>query len=284
MPSSPPQQAPRRPGGRPALRAPRAQVSKLCDLVEGDVVTSVSWSQRGTYVSVGCGSGKVQIWDAARMRLVRTMEGHRWVARPGWGQSGRNGGAGPAWEMLLRATSAARTPPLPHAHARTCARRARVGTMAWGAHVLSSGSRDRTILQRDVRAPEHFSAKLQGHRSEICGLKVVLRGRCCAPLAQPLHACVRRCFLPLPLARSTPPPPLPAPSGPLTTASLPRAATTTCCWCGSWAARPLPCASRSTRRPSRPSRGRRTSTGCWPRGAARRTAASGSGTRPAAQR
>eukprot|EP00983_Pelagomonas_calceolata_P116518 1160316-Pelagomonas_calceolata.AAC.3 len=44
--------------------------------------------------------------------------------------------------------------------------------MAWGSHVLSSGSRDRTILQRDVRAPEHFSAKLQGHRSEICGLKV----------------------------------------------------------------------------------------------------------------
>ncbi|KAF5833078.1 activator and specificity factor for anaphase promoting complex [Dunaliella salina] len=105
--------------------ASTSNVSKLCDLPAGDVVCSVAWSQRGTYLSVGCNSGKVQIWDAARMRLVRTMEGHR----------------------------------------------ARVGTMAWGSHVLSSGSRDRTILQRDVRAPEHFSSKLQGHRSEICGLK-----------------------------------------------------------------------------------------------------------------
>lgn len=55
----------------------RAQVSKLCDLPNGDIVCSVAWSQRGAYLSVGCNSGKVQIWDAARMRLVRTMEGHR---------------------------------------------------------------------------------------------------------------------------------------------------------------------------------------------------------------
>lgn len=46
--------------------------------------------------------------------------------------------------------------------------RARVGTMAWNSHVLSSGSRDKTILQRDIRAPEDFSYKLTGHRSEAC--------------------------------------------------------------------------------------------------------------------
>ena len=50
--------------------------------------------------------------------------------------------------------------------------RARVGTMAWGSHMLSSGSRDRTILQRDVRQPDHWSSKFVGHRSEVCGLKV----------------------------------------------------------------------------------------------------------------
>ena len=48
----------------------------------------------------------------------------------------------------------------------------RVNSLAWGSHVLSSAGRDRTILQRDVRAPDHYSAKLQGHRSEVCGLKV----------------------------------------------------------------------------------------------------------------
>ncbi len=48
--------------------------------------------------------------------------------------------------------------------------RARVGTMAWSSHILSSGSRDRNILQRDVRAPEDYIHKLVGHRSEVCTL------------------------------------------------------------------------------------------------------------------
>ena len=39
--------------------------------------------------------------------------------------------------------------------------------MAWSSHILSSGSRDRNILQRDVRAPEDYVHKLVGHRSEV---------------------------------------------------------------------------------------------------------------------
>eukprot|EP00198_Chlamydomonas_reinhardtii_P008278 XP_001697615.1 activator and specificity factor for anaphase promoting complex [Chlamydomonas reinhardtii] len=100
-------------------------VTKLCDLAPADSVCSVEWSCRGTYLSVGTNSGKVQIWDVAKLKLLRTMDGHR----------------------------------------------ARVGTQAWGSHVLCSGSRDRHILQRDIRCPEHFTAKLVGHRSEVCGLK-----------------------------------------------------------------------------------------------------------------
>ena len=49
--------------------------------------------------------------------------------------------------------------------------RTRVGTLAWSNSTLSSGSRDRNILQRDVRAPEHYTGKLVGHKSEVCGLK-----------------------------------------------------------------------------------------------------------------
>eukprot|EP00163_Fabomonas_tropica_P002594 TRINITY_DN119_c0_g1_i4.p2 TRINITY_DN119_c0_g1~~TRINITY_DN119_c0_g1_i4.p2 ORF type:complete len:130 (-),score=28.70 TRINITY_DN119_c0_g1_i4:328-717(-) len=33
---------------------------------------------------------------------------------------------------------------------------ARVGTLAWNSQTLSTGSRDRFILQRDVRAPEAY--------------------------------------------------------------------------------------------------------------------------------
>lgn len=50
--------------------------------------------------------------------------------------------------------------------------RARVGSIAWGAQIMSSGSRDKHILQRDIRVPENYVSKLSGHRSEVCGLKV----------------------------------------------------------------------------------------------------------------
>ena len=33
--------------------------------------------------------------------------------------------------------------------------------------MLSTGSRDRSILQRDIRAPEDFQTSLKGHRSEV---------------------------------------------------------------------------------------------------------------------
>uniref|UniRef100_A0AAY4EDY2 Fizzy-related protein homolog n=1 Tax=Denticeps clupeoides TaxID=299321 RepID=A0AAY4EDY2_9TELE len=49
---------------------------------------------------------------------------------------------------------------------------ARVGALAWNVDQLSSGSRDRLILQRDIRAPPLQSERrLQGHRQEVCGLK-----------------------------------------------------------------------------------------------------------------
>ena len=48
---------------------------------------------------------------------------------------------------------------------------ARVGTMAWNAHLLASGSRDRLIYLRDVRAPDPHIQKLQGHKQEVCGLR-----------------------------------------------------------------------------------------------------------------
>ncbi|KAJ8767613.1 hypothetical protein K2173_018171 [Erythroxylum novogranatense] len=49
--------------------------------------------------------------------------------------------------------------------------RLRVGALAWSSGLLSSGSRDKSILQRDIRAHEDFVSKLSGHKSEVCGLK-----------------------------------------------------------------------------------------------------------------
>ncbi|CAH8391965.1 unnamed protein product [Eruca vesicaria subsp. sativa] len=49
--------------------------------------------------------------------------------------------------------------------------RLRVGAMAWSSSILSSGSRDKSILQRDIRCQEDHVSKLTGHKSEVCGLK-----------------------------------------------------------------------------------------------------------------
>nr|CDI54645.1 cell cycle regulatory protein [Melanopsichium pennsylvanicum 4] len=47
----------------------------------------------------------------------------------------------------------------------------RVGSLAWNEVILTSGSRDRVIYHRDVRAPDQHIRTLRAHRQEVCGLK-----------------------------------------------------------------------------------------------------------------
>jgi hypothetical protein len=43
----------------------------------------------------------------------------------------------------------------------------RVGALAWSSSLLSSGSRDKSILHHDIRAQEDYVSKLTGHKSEV---------------------------------------------------------------------------------------------------------------------
>uniref|UniRef100_A0A1I7UFJ9 Fizzy-related protein homolog n=1 Tax=Caenorhabditis tropicalis TaxID=1561998 RepID=A0A1I7UFJ9_9PELO len=48
----------------------------------------------------------------------------------------------------------------------------RIGCLAWNADTICSGSRDRTIMHRDIRCDDHDQGrKLTHHRQEVCGLK-----------------------------------------------------------------------------------------------------------------
>lgn len=100
-------------------------VDRLCDLSNKDKVTSLNWIGSGTHLAIGTSKGLVEIWDATKIKCVRTMTGHS----------------------------------------------LRVSSLAWNEHILSSGSRDRTILNRDVRVEDHFINKLEHHKQEVCGLK-----------------------------------------------------------------------------------------------------------------
>ncbi|MFQ6651343.1 hypothetical protein Gotur_023702 [Gossypium turneri] len=53
-------------------------------------------------------------------------------------------------------------------HCRTMeGHRSRVGVLAWSSSLLSSGSHDKSILQRDMRARDDFASKLVGHKKEL---------------------------------------------------------------------------------------------------------------------
>ena len=46
-----------------------------------------------------------------------------------------------------------------------------LGSLAWNDNVISSGSRDRCILNRDIRQSDDYFRKLVAHKQEVCGLK-----------------------------------------------------------------------------------------------------------------
>ncbi|XP_033242689.1 cell division cycle protein 20 homolog [Drosophila miranda] len=49
--------------------------------------------------------------------------------------------------------------------------RDRVGCLAWNSFLVSSGSRDGTIIHHDVRSRDHKISSLAGHSQGVCGLK-----------------------------------------------------------------------------------------------------------------
>uniref|UniRef100_A0AAQ5Y8L9 CDC20/Fizzy WD40 domain-containing protein n=1 Tax=Amphiprion ocellaris TaxID=80972 RepID=A0AAQ5Y8L9_AMPOC len=54
---------------------------------------------------------------------------------------------------------------------------ARVGSLSWNDHILSSGSRSGHIHHHDVRMADHHIFTLTGHSQEVCGLKWSPDGR-----------------------------------------------------------------------------------------------------------
>lgn len=48
---------------------------------------------------------------------------------------------------------------------------ARVGSLAWNSKIVSSGSRDGSIILHDVSERQHRVGYLKGHSQEVCGLK-----------------------------------------------------------------------------------------------------------------
>lgn len=121
-----------------------SEIVELCNTMEDNFITSLSWIKEGNYLAIGkpklvalhacvrklsrllgTNACDVQIWDVESQRMLRSMRGHE----------------------------------------------ARVGSLAWNDFVLSSGSRDSQIFNHDVRIAQHHVQTMTGHTQEVCGLR-----------------------------------------------------------------------------------------------------------------
>ncbi|XP_014668070.1 PREDICTED: fizzy-related protein homolog [Priapulus caudatus] len=160
------------------LRSPRKASRKISkipfkvldapELQDDFYLNLVDWSSQNV-LSVGLGTC-VYLWSACTSQVTRlcdlasdgdSVTSVSWAERGHLVAVGTHKGYVQVWDV----TANKRISVL-EGHS------ARVGALAWNADVLSSGSRDRLILQRDVRTPSVIpERRLIGHRQEVCGLK-----------------------------------------------------------------------------------------------------------------
>uniref|UniRef100_A0AAQ4PVE4 Fizzy-related protein homolog n=1 Tax=Gasterosteus aculeatus aculeatus TaxID=481459 RepID=A0AAQ4PVE4_GASAC len=159
------------------LRSPRKPPRKISkipfkvldapELQDDFYLNLVDWSA-GNLLSVGLGAC-VYLWSACTSQVTRlcdlSVDGDS-VTSVCWNERGSLVAVG-THKGYVQIWDAAGGRKLTSLEGHS----ARVGALAWNGEQLSSGSRDRVILQRDVRTSPSAERRLQGHRQEVCGLK-----------------------------------------------------------------------------------------------------------------
>ena len=156
------------PAAKLPRKIPRAPF-KVLDapaLADDFYLNLVDWSAQNQ-LAVGLASC-VYLWSACTSKVTRLVDygDSGAVCSVGWSQRGSYLGIGnDKGEVQIWDAGKCKKIRSFTGH------RQRVGCMAWNHHILATGSRDRSILLRDLRAPSDWVAKLSNHRSEVCGLK-----------------------------------------------------------------------------------------------------------------
>ncbi|KAI3505390.1 hypothetical protein L1887_27509 [Cichorium endivia] len=126
----------------------------------------VDWSSHNV-LAVGLGNC-VYLWNACSSKVTKLCDLgiDDSVCSVGWAQRGTSLAVGTSnGKVQIWDASRCKRVRTMEGH------RLRVGALAWSSSMLSSGSRDKSILQRDTRSQQDFVSKLNGHKSEVCGLK-----------------------------------------------------------------------------------------------------------------
>ncbi|XP_053669007.1 fizzy-related protein homolog [Anopheles marshallii] len=160
------------------LRSPRKATRKISkipfkvldapELQDDFYLNLVDWSAQNV-LSVGLGSC-VYLWSACTSQVTRLCDlssDSNTITSVSWSERGHQLAVGTQHgHVTVWDVAASKQVNKLQGHS------ARVGALAWNGDVLSSGSRDRLIMQRDTRTPAQVSERrLAGHRQEVCGLK-----------------------------------------------------------------------------------------------------------------
>lgn len=137
------------------------------DLLDDYYLNLMSWSS--TNVLAIALSQTLYLWDASsgNIKELMTLDGEDdYISSASWIQQGdthmaigTSSNCVQLWDVQAEKQVRSMT-----GHS------SRVSSLAWNQHLLTSGSRDTTILNHDVRIQDHIVGKMTNHTQEVCGL------------------------------------------------------------------------------------------------------------------
>ncbi|XP_047333303.1 cell division cycle 20.5, cofactor of APC complex-like [Impatiens glandulifera] len=129
----------------------------------------LDWGRINNLLAVGLGSD-LYIWNAGNkhvFKLLRTEQEHDYVSSLAWSHDdAKMLAVGYDWpeiqlwdcERLMPVRSLGPT------------HNERVTTLAWNGHILTSGSKDKFIINYDMRMKNSIVSHFEGHKAAVCGL------------------------------------------------------------------------------------------------------------------
>lgn len=117
-------------------------------------------------------------WNGATKKVTKMLEVRAhddYVASVSWMDDGRYLAVGTAKaDLILYDVVAQKRVRVLRGH------RGRISSLSWNGYLLSSGARDATIRNWDVRVADAETSRFSGHVQEVCGLKWQPTGSLCA--------------------------------------------------------------------------------------------------------